>query len=94
MTNSITQASLRFFGNTFDPAQDGKRLTRQVDRVFDLMRDGNWRTLAEIAKHVPGTETALSARLRGFRHPRNGGHTVERKRVEGCSGLWAYRLVV
>lgn len=32
------------------PRLDGPRLARQLDRVLDLMADGHWRTLREIAR--------------------------------------------
>lgn len=83
-----------FGGSTFDPVMDGPRLGTQLRRVFDLMADGNWRTLADIANVVPGKETALSARLRDLRRPEHGGHTVEHRRVDGMPGVWEYRVIV
>lgn len=71
---------------------DEKRLTGQLERVFTLMSDGTWRTLAEIARAVGGSEAGVSARLRDLRKPRWGRHTVERARRG--PGLWEYRLVV
>ena len=38
-----------FDGDTYEPAQDKHRLNCQLRRVFDLMRDGKWRTLDVIA---------------------------------------------
>ena len=80
-----------FDGDTYEPAQDKHRLNCQLRRVFDLMRDGKWRTLDVIAYQVSGSEAAISARLRDFRKPRFGAHTVERRRVK-C-GLFEYRLL-
>jgi hypothetical protein len=81
-----------FDGETFDPALDGARLTGQLARVYELMSDGAWRTLRDIARDAGGTEAAVSARLRDLRKARFGGHTVERRRVPGASGLWEYRV--
>jgi hypothetical protein len=69
---------------------DRERLNSQLWRVFRLMRDGQWRTLSEIARAVEGSEAGVSARLRDLRKPRFGGHGVERRRVSG--GLWEYRM--
>ena len=79
-----------FDGETYQPEYDLDRLASQFERVKLLMRDGRWRTLAEIAKLVDGSEAGVSARLRDLRKPRFGGYTVERRRVDG--GLWQYRV--
>ncbi len=75
-----------FDGVTFASVQDGIRLTGQIKRIFELMRDGNWRTLRQIARATYCLETSASTRLRDFRKPRFGGHTVERRRRERQSG--------
>lgn len=80
----------QFDGPTFDQEQDGGRLSGQLERVRLLMADGAWRTLAEIAEAVGGSEAGVSARLRDLRKQRFGGRTVERKRIDG--GLWAYAV--
>lgn len=83
---------MQFFdGETFDLDRDGERLTGQLDRVRNLMRDGRWRTLAEIAARVDGSETAVSARLRDLRKPRFGSYTVEREYIR--QGVWRYRVL-
>lgn len=86
------QVAHHFSGSTFDPVLDGPRLTTQFERVFNVMLDGQWHTLADLAEASGGSEAGVSARLRDFRKERFGGHTVERQR--GASGLWFYRLVV
>ena len=78
-------------GDTFDAALDGSRLNTQLARVTELMRDGTWRTLAEIQRVVGGSEASVSARLRDLRKPRFGAWTVGRRRVAAL-GLWEYRL--
>ena len=42
----------QFDGSTYSPALDGPRLTSQLARVKELMSDGRWRTLQEIADAV------------------------------------------
>lgn len=81
-----------FDGATFDPAQDGPRLSRQLAAVRTLMAYGEWRTLAEVAGAVGCSEASASARLRDLRKARFGGHMVERQRLTG--GLYQYRLAV
>lgn len=79
--------------------QDTKRLSAQHDRVLRIMRDGQWRTLAELSNATKrftlsaDPEASVSARLRDFRKPRFGAYTVERRRRQGHVGLWEYRMV-
>lgn len=79
-------------GSTYDHARDGARLAGQHARVLAFMRDGKWRTLAEISVYTRDPESSVSARLRDLRKPKFGGHTVEREYVQ--SGLHRYRVVV
>ena len=80
-------------GETYNAVLDADRLTALADRVFDLMRDGKWRTLAEIKQVTGGSEGGIGARLRDMRKIQYGSHTVDRERVKD-SGLWQYRLTV
>lgn len=81
-----------FDGRTYAPDRDYKRLHGQLLAVFELMKDGKWRTLADISGKVEGSEASLSARLRDLRKDKYGSHQVERERIEG--GLFKYRLTV
>lgn len=87
---------LPFGGKTYDAKLDGKRLASALARVYQVMSDGRWRSLGEIAQQAKTSEAGASARLRdlrkaGFRerYPNLG---VDRQRIEG--GLWMYRVVV
>jgi biotin operon repressor len=81
-----------FDGETFSPEADGARLSRQLDRVKEKMRSGDWHTLSALAASVEASEASVSARIRDLRKPRNGGYTVLRRRVAGIPGLWEYKL--
>lgn len=85
-------ASVAFDGTTYDAEQDHARLKGQLWRVFQLMSDGRFRTLSEIATQADGTEASVSARLRDLRKEQYGAREIQRERVEG--GLWKYRMVV
>ena len=76
-------------GSTFDPEIDGPRLARQQRVVYDLMQDGAWRTLYEIACKTGAPEASASARLRDLRR---AGLTVERRRLAGMPSVWEYRV--
>jgi hypothetical protein len=82
--------SLVFDGETFDLERDGPRLTKQLGRVFDFMKSGEWRSLWQISEAIKGSEASVSARLRDLRKPRFGGFSVERRRL--TAGLYQYRL--
>jgi hypothetical protein len=67
------------------------RLARQVVRVQDLMRDGVWRTLRDIAATALCSEASASARLRDLRKPEFGGYNVERRKT-AVPGVYEYRI--
>lgn len=78
-------------GLTFSEARDGRRLNRQAYLVWMLMRDGRWRTLAEISALTGEPKASVSARLRDLRKERFGGHIVDRRHL--ANGLWQYRVL-
>lgn len=79
-----------FDGAAYQHELDFVRLTGQMEKIYDLMKDGQWRTLRQIATITEAPEASVSAQLRNFRKPRFGAHRVNRKRVQG--GLYAYQL--
>lgn len=81
----------RFNGPDYVPAIDNARLGAQLLRIFALMRDGHWRTLAAIETATNDPQASISAQLRHLRKDRFGKHVVERKREP--SGLTFYRLI-
>lgn len=85
--------TIPFGGETFNQNLDGARLTGHLQKVYDFMSDGKFRTLRTIADHVGCTEASASARLRDLRKPWAGKYQVERKRVKE-TGLYLYRLVI
>jgi len=83
-----------FDGETYEPAPDHARLTSQLDRVLDLMRDGAWRTLSQIQQCCGGSDASVSARLRDLRKDKFGGRVVERRRMApATAGLFEYRVL-
>ncbi len=87
----MPQPDKAFDGSTYDAARDYARLTGQLKRVFDLMADGRWRTLRDVADVAGGSEAACSARLRDLRKPKYGAHIIEHDCIG--RGLWRYRMV-
>jgi len=71
--------------------QEWRYMGRQQDDVYDVMKDQQWHTLAEVATAVDGRETSVSACIRNFRKASHGGYVVERKREDG---EYLYRLLL
>ncbi len=85
---------VRFDGAVYDPIIDNARLTGQIMRVFDCMRDGRWRTLDEIARATNDPHASVSAQLRHLRKERFGSYTVnKRNRGDRETGLFEYQLL-
>lgn len=92
------QAEL-FDGQTYEPSLDKERLAKQARAVYEIMIDGEWRSLRSIveacvARDVWPSEAGVSARLRDFRKEAFGSHTVNRRRAEpGQGGHFQYQLI-
>lgn len=82
----------RFNGSDYVPTRDDVRLTGQLLKIWDVVSDGSWKTLRQIAEATGGPESSVSANLRHLRKPRFGGHTVEKVHVG--EGLYRYRVLV
>jgi hypothetical protein len=88
--------NLHCAGETFNPAFDIERLGEQQRRVWDVMKDGEWRTLRQIARLTDDPEASISARLRAF----NGNDYLRQhfvmssERMPGLErrGVWRYRV--
>jgi hypothetical protein len=78
-------------GKTFDVNKDLVRLNAQATKVFSVMESGKWFSLRELSDQTNAPEASVSARLRDFRKPKFGAHTVERQRR--TNGTWEYRLI-
>ena len=78
-----------FDGVDYQFELDFVRLKCQMERIYNLMQDGQFRTLRQIADITGDPESSVSAQLRNFRKPRFGGYTVNRKRE---LNTWYYQL--
>lgn len=83
----------RFNGSDYDPELDYKRLTGQIKAIYDLMIDGQFRTLREIEMATGYPQASISAQLRHLRKPRFGSLVINKqRRGERTSGLFEYKL--
>ena len=80
-----------FDGVDYQPELDFVRLKGQMERIYNLMQDEQFRTLSLIAAITGDPESSVSAQLRNFRKARFGGHIVNRKRIDNT---WYYQLKV
>lgn len=87
--------SRAFSGPAYDPALDHTRLKGQLLAIFNLMRDGRWRTLSEIATATREPEASVSAQLRHLRKPKYGSWKVEKRRrtYPLGQGGWEYQVL-
>jgi len=86
----MKQPLLTFDGSTCGP-EDRERLTGQVLRVYNVVKNGRWFTPNQLEALTGDNWCSISARLRDLRKPRFGGHSVERENCGG--GLFRYRLI-
>ena len=82
----------RFDGPCYDPLVDKGRLKNQILKVYNVMCEGRWVTLREIADVTGAPESSVSAQLRHLRKKRFGSHKIDKRRKSGLSGLWEYKL--
>ena len=93
--NTNSERNKTFNGSDYVPILDDKRLTGQLKRIYDLMKDGKWRTLQEIRGITNDPEASISAQLRHLRKERFGRHTViKRRKGELSKGLFEYKLIL
>src|SRR5688572_12420258 len=88
----------KFHGADFVESRDQSRLERQIDRIFNVMKDGVWRSVDEIAELTKDETTgfaykatSISAQLRNLKKPENGSHTLNR-RHEG-NGFYRFQII-
>lgn len=86
------QNVLDFVGSDYVEERDYKRLNGQHHKIYNLMQDGKYRTLPEIADLISEPPASISAQLRHFRKKSFGSHTVNKK-YEG-NGLFSYQLII
>lgn len=86
------QKEFDFTGSDYSKVRDHERLSKQHIKIFNLMKDGVYRTLPEISDLLLEPPASVSAQLRHFRKPAFGSHTVNKK-YEG-NGLYSYQLIL
>lgn len=80
-----------FPGPELTPA-DHARLGTQLERIVNVVSDGQWRTPEQLESETGYRWASISAQLRHLRKPQFGSHKVERRGLG--RGLHEYRLVL
>lgn len=101
LDEAMARGALEFNGADYDPQHDQARLEKQIGRVYEVVKDGQWRTISEICWEIlrkfnkTDPEPSVSCQLRHLRKDRFGGYCVQ-KRARGKRehGLFEYRVVV
>lgn len=93
---SLIDSAPRFDSGIELQPEDHVRLHGQIERVRQVMSDGEFRTVTTL-RHaiwqrfgVLDPEPSLSAQLRNLRKSKHGGYDVERKRV---GNAYQFRMV-
>jgi hypothetical protein len=87
----MNQNKFKFDGSDYIPDRDDVRLSGQILRVWECMKDEKWRTLREISNATGDPEASISAQLRHLRKPKFGSYDVEKEYIS--NGLFKYKLL-
>jgi DNA-binding transcriptional regulator GbsR (MarR family) len=87
--------STNTFGPAYDAQQDFERLTKQMDRIREVMlmasAANKWMTLGEIEQVTRYPQASISAQLRHLRKESFGAYIVKKRRREPAyKGIWEY----
>ena len=82
-----------FNGKNYEPLVAGySKLTGKTLEVYELMKDGKFRTLADIEKATKIMQTTISATLRHLRKQKYGAHKLNKRRSIGKQ--YEYQLII
>lgn len=88
---TVVKTQPKFNGADYDSKRDDERLTGQLLRIYEAIKDGRWMTLGEIENVTGDPQPSISAQLRHMKKQRFGSHIIEKRYVH--NGLYQYRFV-
>lgn len=80
-----------FHGKGVKTAKDEQRLASLYDRVFEVVKDGRWRTCAEIQALTGGEKESINRMLRYMDDPFVGRHHKNSRIRSG--NLWEHQIL-
>lgn len=80
----------RFDGSDYEPELDDERLTGQILRVYETLRDHPWSTVAEIARMTHDPPQSVAAQVQHLRKERFGAYPVHKRRRGNVGNYWEY----
>ena len=81
-----------FNGSDYNHDRDHHRLGNQLEKIYNLMKDGGFRTLQEISTVTGEPPASISAQLRHLRKERFGKNTINKHYLG--EGLYSYQLIL
>ncbi len=64
-----------------DPSYDGFLAKTNVEKTLEILQNGGWYTVQQLAPLIHATETATSSALRDLRKPKYGQYNIFRRRL-------------
>lgn len=92
-SSAISQNAQEPFDGVTYQDKDYTRLSGQLLRVFEVMKDGRWYGASQLCELANVSPLSITARIRDLRKDRFGKHAIETKRAND-TGLFLYRLVL
>lgn len=73
-----------------DPATNPDRNDTIIGRTFEVMKDGQWHTLADISAITGDASDKIASRIRELRMPNYGNYNVDTQQVGAYT--WQYKI--
>jgi hypothetical protein len=71
-----------------------RALTEPATRLWNVLQDGSWRTIADLARASDNEPETVTGWLKDFQTPLYGGQDLEKRRAPADQGgAWEVRLV-
>ena len=92
MQTEMNFNNARFNGSDYNHDRDHHRLGNQLEKIYNLMKDGGFRTLQEISTVTGEPPASISAQLRHLRKERFGKNTINKHYLG--EGLYSYQFIL
>lgn len=73
-----------------DPATNPVRNDTVIGRTFEVLKDGQWHTLADINNVTGDSPARIASRIRELRMPMYGNYNIDTQQVSAY--VWKYKI--